>query len=311
MSESAIVVIGASAGGVEALRKLAGAFPENFDGSVFVVLHIDNSESRLPEVLSAAGSLPAVHPLDGQRIKKGVIYVAPPDHMLLSEPNIIRLSHGPKENYTRPAINPTFRSAATVYGSAVTGVILSGNLDDGVLGLAEIKNKGGLAIAQDPKTALYPSMPSRAIESVPIDYIASVEDIPELISRNGHGQQAIEGFNLEQRKTDLTCPECRGPISEVGDGKLMQYRCRVGHAYSALAFAHEHQNTVERKLWESVLVLDESAEVADRLHLQFGGNYRQVANERRTQAALLRDILNDMNAIHIGTDSQQPPSSPA
>ncbi len=297
MSNPQIVVVGASAGGVEALRKLVGAFPENFDGSLFVVLHIDNSDSRLPEILSAAGSLPAVHPWDGQRIEKGLIYVAPPDHhMLLSESGVINLSHGPKENYTRPAINPTFRSAAKTYGRAVTGIILSGNLDDGVLGLAEIKCAGGLAIAQDPKTALYSSMPSRAIESVPIDYIASVEHMPALIL-GGQGKPAMEGLNLEEQSTDLTCPECRGPIKEFRAGKLSQYRCRVGHAYSALAFAHDHQNTVERKLWESVLVLEESAEIADRLDLQFGGSYKQVASERREQAALLKDILNDMNAI--------------
>ena len=300
MSEPKIVVIGASAGGVEALRKLVRGFPDNFDASVFVVLHIDNSESRLPEVLAAAGSMPAVHPVNGQQIQPGVIYVAPPDHhMLLTESGAITLSHGPKENYTRPAINPTFRSAASSFGSGVTGIILSGNLDDGVLGLAEIKNKGGLTIAQDPNTALFPSMPSRAIESVPVDYIASVEDMPALISRNGREQPEVKELNLKEEIFNLTCPECRGPIRQFRSGKLVQYRCRVGHSYSALAFAHDHQSTVERKLWESVLVLNESADIAEELASEYGDAYRQVASQRRNQAAALRDFLNGMTPLPL------------
>jgi two-component system, chemotaxis family, protein-glutamate methylesterase/glutaminase len=293
-----MVVVGASAGGVEALKTLASGFPSDFPGAVFIVLHIGGTESVLPSILSHAGPLRAAHPRNGQSIENGRIYVAPPDyHMLLNEPGIIELSHGPKVNFTRPAINPLFRSAAATYGHAVTGIILSGNLDDGVLGLADIKRRGGLAIVQDPKTAIYPSMPSSAVEAVPVDYIVRVEDIPPLVPREIRDNvPEPTGSDMEQHPSDLTCPECRGPINEFRNGKLVEYRCRVGHTYSALALAQDHKVTVERKLWEGVLVLEESAEIADRLSLQFGGPYKQQARERREHASILRDILNDLGA---------------
>jgi two-component system, chemotaxis family, protein-glutamate methylesterase/glutaminase len=293
-----VVVVGASAGGVEALKTLVSGFPAEFPGSVFVVLHIGNSESALPAILSQAGPLPAIHPRSGQPIENGVIYVAPPDyHMLLLEPGQIQLSHGPKFNFTRPAINPLFRSAAATYGPAVTGIILSGNLDDGVLGLAEIKRRGGVAIVQDPKTAVYPSMPSCAVDNVPVDYVVRTEDMPALLLRElRDGVPAEIGGPVEERSSDLTCPECRGPITEFRSGKLIEYRCRVGHAYSVLAFAQDHRSAIERKLWEAVLVLEESAEIADRLSMQFGGTYKQQAKDRREQALMIREILNDVGA---------------
>jgi two-component system, chemotaxis family, protein-glutamate methylesterase/glutaminase len=156
----------------------------------------------------------AIHPKNGQKIEHGAIYVAPPDHhMLLLESGRIHLSHGPKENRTRPAINPLFRSAADTYRQAVTGVILTGNLDDGVLGLAEIKSKGGIAIAQHPKTAVCPSMPCNAIECVAVDYVVPVEDMPELLSfavcrEDARGMER----HVEGHRSDLTRPEWRGPL---------------------------------------------------------------------------------------------------
>ncbi len=217
--------------------------------------------------------------------------------MLLSEPGKIEISHGPKVNHTRPAINPLFRSAAATYGAAVTGVILSGNLDDGVLGLAEIKHRGGIAIVQDPKTAVYPSMPSCAVESVPVDYVVPVVQIPALLSLPLAAQAGAEKeTHMEAIHSDWTCPECRGPLTEFRSGNLGEYRCRVGHAYTILALAQDHQVTVERKLWESVLVLEESADIAESLALMFGGNYHQQAKSRREQASMVRDLIHDVKA---------------
>lgn len=155
-----IIVIGASAGGVEALSTLVAGLPAGLRAAVFVVLHIGNNPSILPEILTKAGPIPAIHPPSGELIVRGKIYVAPPDRHLLIEPNHMRLSHGPKENRARPAVNPLFRSAAAAYGQQVTGVILTGALDDGTAGLAEIKRRGGIAAVQDPKTA-YCSSPCR------------------------------------------------------------------------------------------------------------------------------------------------------
>ena len=163
MRKQDIVVVGASAGGVEALQIFAASLPSDLSAAVFIVLHIGSGgsekRSHLPEILTRAGTLIAVHPRDGDPIEKGRIYVAPPDCHLLVAADRVTLSRGPKENRTRPAINPLFRSAALAYGRRVTGVILTGMLDDGVAGLAEIKRKGGVAVIEDPETALYPSMP--------------------------------------------------------------------------------------------------------------------------------------------------------
>ncbi len=297
MSNPNIVVIGASAGGIEALKILVAGLPSDFECPVFVVVHIGSNPSTLPQLLSSIGPLTAVHASHGEPIEKGVIYVAPPDyHMLLLEPSKITLSHGPKENHTRPAINPLFRTAASTYGPDVTGVILSGNLDDGVLGLAEIKRKGGIAIVQDPKTAVYPSMPYYAAESVAVDYVVPVEKIPALLTSDVRKEVPVQSsMSMEKVPSELTCPECRGPLSEYRCGNLGEYRCRVGHAYSVLALAHDHHDTMERKLWEAVLVLEESAEISDRLGQQFGGAYAQVARDRREQARMLQAILNDIH----------------
>jgi two-component system, chemotaxis family, protein-glutamate methylesterase/glutaminase len=172
--------MGASAGGVEALKILAAGLPANLDASVFVVLHIGagiDGQSHMPAILSRAGKLPAVRPRDGAQIETGKIYVAPPDCHLLLKQGTVHLSHGPKENWTRPAINPLFRSAAAAYGADVIGVILTGTLDDGISGLAEIKRRGGVAVVQDPQSALHSSMPLNAIKRVDVDHVVPLSQI--------------------------------------------------------------------------------------------------------------------------------------
>jgi len=150
-----IIVIGASAGGVEALKVLAGLLPAHLAASVFVVLHVPaHGHSVMPDILSRAGVLPAVHPKNGQAIQKGFIYVAPPDQHMLVERGIIRLSHGPKENGHRPAVDPLFRSAARAYGNRVVAAVLTGVLDDGTAGLVAVKIMEGVRIAQDPAEAM-------------------------------------------------------------------------------------------------------------------------------------------------------------
>lgn len=152
-----IIVIGASAGGVEALVTLTRSLHRNLQAAVFVVLHIPpQSPSLLPEILSRAGQLKAVQAADDMKIEHGHIYVAPPDHHMLVERGKVRVVHGPKENRHRPAVDPLFRSAALAYGPRVIGVILTGALDDGTAGLLAVKRRGGIAIVQDPDEALYP-----------------------------------------------------------------------------------------------------------------------------------------------------------
>ncbi len=178
----AIVVIGASAGGVDAIRLLAAALPADFAAAVFVVLHIGAHKSELPWLLNQTGPLRACHPGDGDPIHAGHIYVAPPDHHLLVEPGCMRLTRGPRENWARPAIDPLFRSAARAYGAGVVGIILTGGLNDGTAGLFEVKQHGGTTVVQDPDEAADPSMPRSALKHVVVDHCLPLGGIPTLLS---------------------------------------------------------------------------------------------------------------------------------
>ena len=180
-----IVVVGASAGGVEALSALLWNMPSGLPIAFFVVLHRSpHSPSWLPSILERTARLPAAHPRDGEKIRRGRIYVAPPDFHLLVGDGIIQLSRDPKEHHVRPAIDPLFRSGAQAYGRRVIGVLLSGMLDDGVKGLQEIKRNGGVAIVQAPAEAGYPDMPQNALAKIEIDHCAPVAQIRELMTRS-------------------------------------------------------------------------------------------------------------------------------
>ena len=297
MNRQEIIAIGASAGGVEALQLLAAALPADLNAAVMIVLHIGagiNGHSYLPDILSKAGPLAALNPSDGEQIRHGRIYIAPPDYHMQLQPGCLRLVHGPKENHTRPAINPLFRSAAAAYGPRVTGVILTGALDDGVAGLAEIKRRGGLAVVQDPSTAPFPSMPQNALERVHVDYISPILEMGGLLSKlSVMERSAMENDEPIQRThVKITCPECRGPLWEERQGRIVEYRCRVGHAYSPLAMAQEHDDTVERSLWSSVVALEEAAEIAEKLAPELGPKAVESARQKRLRAAALREMLN-------------------
>jgi two-component system chemotaxis response regulator CheB len=173
-----IVVIGASAGGVEALSRLAGDLSETFSGSIFVSVHFPaHGSSNLPRILNRAGRMVALHPVDDEPIRPGRIYVAPPDHHLLVSRRGVHLARGPREHGNRPAADPMFRSAALAFGARVIGVVLTGNLDDGTSGLAAIKRAGGMAIVQDPDDALFASMPRSAIENVAVDRVVPLSEL--------------------------------------------------------------------------------------------------------------------------------------
>ncbi|AUB45009.1 cheB, two-component system, chemotaxis family, response regulator CheB (plasmid) [Nostoc flagelliforme CCNUN1] len=167
MVEYNIIVVGTSAGGVEALTYLVKHLPPNLNAAVIIVLHVSShSTSILPKILSRAGKLPVSHAQDGEAIVHGWIYVAPPDHHLLVEQGYLRLTRGATENRCRPAIDPLFRSAARTYGQRVIAVLLTGLLDDGTAGLLAVKMRGGVAIVQNPDDAMYPNMPRNAIDNV-------------------------------------------------------------------------------------------------------------------------------------------------
>jgi two-component system, chemotaxis family, protein-glutamate methylesterase/glutaminase len=296
-----IVVIGGSAGGVEALTQVVAGLGPDFPAALFVTIHLPaRSISRLPEILTNHGPLPASHPMNGGPIQNGHIYVAPPDHHLLVHQDHITLSTGPKENRQRPAVNALFRSAAIAYGPGVIGVILTGALDDGSAGLWEIKQRGGKTIVQDPRDALFPDMPRNALEQVPIDYVRPVQGLASLLndlvgqpvlSQDDRGESMTKDFI----RTDLTCPECRGPISECRQGSITEFRCRVGHRYSPETFLATHADTRERALCAAVVALEEGADVARELATNAASDVQrrleQEAGNNASAAAKIRELL--------------------
>src|SRR5687768_10354604 len=184
MQTKRVVVIGTSSGGIEALRTIIGALPRDFDAAIAIVMHTaPQSPGVLPDIIRRAGPLDAPAVRSGESLRRGAIYVAPPDHHLLIEPGRIRLTRGPKENRFRPAIDPLFRTAAQVYGPAAIGVILTGNLDDGVAGLWAIKKLGGTAVVQDPADAMFPAMPQNALRHVQVDHCVALADVAPLLAR--------------------------------------------------------------------------------------------------------------------------------
>lgn len=278
-----IVVVGASAGGVEALRVLVGGLPADFPGTVFIVMHTAaDSPGVLAQILERSGPLHASNASNRERVRPGHVYVAPPDMHMLLEPGRVRLTHGPKENRFRPAVDPLFRSAAAVYGPRVVGVILTGGLDDGTSGLWAVKRLGGVAVVQDPREAFMPSMPQSALEQVEVDYTLPLAEIAPLLSRLADtsvaeqgGYEVPEDLNIEVKiamedngreagvarlgsPSIFTCPECHGTLLQLKENGRTRYRCHTGHAYSADSLLSEVTESVEATLWGAIRNIDES-----------------------------------------------------
>ena len=296
------IVIGASAGGVEALQEVVRQLPPDLPAAIFVVIHLyPRTGSALPEILSRSGPLSAVHPANGTVIEHGRIYVAPPDHHLIIEPGHVHLGTGPKEQHQRPSINVSFRSAANAYRERVIGVLLTGQLDDGVAGLWSIKRHGGLAVVQNPEEASFPSMPLSALREIETDYTVRLADMGSLFQRlvSEDGRSAGHGSNsggaLQPNLTDLTCPDCRGTIWEVPKGHFKEYRCRVGHTYSPKSMLSEHFAAQEKAMYAAIVALEEGAALASRLAEQMEPELaeclRKESHERDAQAAQLKEIL--------------------
>ncbi len=296
MPERDIIVVGASAGGVETLTTLVRGLPPDLPAAVFVVLHFPaHTTSLLPAILSRAGALPARHAEDGEEIVNGRIYIAPPDRHLLVERGVVRVTSGPRENGHRPAVDPLFRSAARAYARRVVGVVLSGTLDDGTAGLQAIKTCDGVAVVQDPADALFSGMPLSAIENVAVDQVLPAAAIAPYLARLARDTTPQDG-PAPTRGTDLTgdvrleemdmaapdmvvpdsddkvgdpspfgCPECGGVLRELREGELVRYRCRVGHAYGADSLLAAQSDGVEDALWSALRALEESESLARRL----------------------------------------------
>ncbi len=318
-----IIVIGASAGGIDALKHLVRGLPAEFPAALFVVVHVPaHGPSVLPKILSRAGRLPAVHPVDGQPIEPGHIYIAPPDLHLLVKPGHVRLARGPRENSHRPAADPLFRTAAHNYGPRVIGLVLSGVLDDGTAGLQVIKRHGGVAVVQDPDDALYDGMPRSALAAVEVDYCVPVDAMPALLARlaaeeveggdplaSSEGDQEAKMAELEPgavhdphrpgTPSGFGCPECGGVLWRLDDGSVVRFRCRVGHAWSAESLLAEQSDALESALWTALRALEEQAalnrQMAERTrqsgHARASSLHEGRARDTEAHAEVIRRVL--------------------
>jgi two-component system chemotaxis response regulator CheB len=316
-----IIVIGASAGGLDALPRLIGSLPEDLPASVFVVLHISpQGPSLVPDIIGRATSLSVAHAVDGESVRKGHVYVAPPNHHLQLEGTHVRLSRGPRENFHRPSIDALFRTAAESYGPRVVGVVLTGYLDDGTAGLHAVKSLGGIAIVQDPKNALAPAMPRSALRNVKVNHcvplakigpllirLATTPDIPKSSKAASHVMKRfMSPKDMEKefgRPTSFVCPECDGPLRETKPGRSLQFRCHEGNAYSPDSLLADHAEGQERLLWSTARTFDERASLLRRLgerkyHSEtVGKNWGTKAKELKQQSKLIRGYSKPINEI--------------
>ncbi len=314
-SPQRLVVIGASAGGVAALRKLSAELPADFGAPVLIVLHIGAHESLLPELIAADCALDVSRAVDGEALKAGTIRIAPPDLHLTVDDGVARLMRSPKENFARPAIDALFRSAALDFDSHVIGVILTGMLDDGTAGLQAIKCAGGIAVVQDPRDAIEPSMPASALRHVSVDHCVPLVEMPALLARlvaspAGTGSMDMatsrNRMSHEQALSDgtgnffehlraigdpspLTCPECHGGLWELRDSSPRRYRCHTGHGFTARTLNLAVEEETGNALWSALRALHERASVLSQLaaasHSE--GRVDEAAEFDRTAAAVL------------------------
>jgi two-component system chemotaxis response regulator CheB len=284
-----VIAIGASAGGVGSLQRLVEHIPADFPAAILVALHLpDGIRSMLPAILTRAGNLPATQALNGERLLPRHIYVAPAGFHLTVHRGRLVVSRGAREHGLRPAIDPLFRSAAIAYGPRAIGIVLSGLLDDGTVGLREIKRAGGIAVVQDPRDTEWPSMPQNALNHVEVDYCVPAAQIGTLLQQivmpqergamtmpNGDASRAKEALTevtVDRDERDdpgepspYSCPECGGVLWEIQDGELFRFRCRVGHGYTSETLTTEQAITVEHALWTALRALEEQAAVRRRM----------------------------------------------
>jgi two-component system chemotaxis response regulator CheB len=276
-----IIVIGASAGGFPAVSKLLATFPEDLNAAVFIVMHISKSSVadniRLTFQRHTRLTCRVAH--NGESIKKQQIYICPSDnHMLLDDGKIL-IQRGAYENHYRPSIDVLFRSAAATYGACVTGIILTGMLDDGTSGMWAIKRSGGICVVQDPDDAQFSSMPYSVINNMEVDYKLPVSEMGAVVSRLlaervcGPGEipkdvkleaeitkrMSSDPKELEQlgSQTMITCPDCGGMLTKIENDVIPRFRCYTGHSFTAACLEEVQIKSLEESLWTAIRMMEE------------------------------------------------------
>jgi len=278
---SMVVVVGASAGGMEALTRLVVQLPADYPAPVFIVNHMSAETTGKPlvDALNRAGSMKCSHATDGEAFENGHVYLAPSDQHLLLVRDRMLVTKGARENRHRPAIDPLFRSAAVAYGPGVIGIILTGYLDDGTSGMKAIRRCGGICIAQDPADAAHPDMPLSVIHNVGVDYCEPVAQMGALLAKLaarkvGAGRKPPADLVIEAeiaqrvvsdlksvetlgRQVPFNCPDCGGVLWQMKHGDGLRYRCHTGHAFSSAALLAEQSQKIEETLWVALRMFEE------------------------------------------------------
>ena len=322
-----LVVVGASAGGVEALQRLMNGLPENFPAAMAVVLHVSaQAGSALSKILDRASLLPVIPASDQLRVAPGVVVVAPPDRHLMLEGSMYRLSGGPRQHGHRPAVDPLFKSAAVTAGSQAIGVVLSGSLDDGAAGAAALTRAGGLVVVQDPEEALQPGMPRAARAATGTDLVMPIAELAKFIvsevgkpveipqpERNEDLRHEVDyllgsplppaGRGPAGRPTTLMCPECGGALFHAPNQGLPHFRCWVGHSWSAESLLDGQRSALEAALWSAVRALEERASLNssmaqsahDRGYAHAARRFEDSATATQESAQALRKFVESVH----------------
>lgn len=311
-----VVVVGASAGGMQALVKLIRQFDASFPAAILVVNHMAMSSSSEPLLneLRKVSSLACKIAVDKESIVAGHVYLAQPDHHLMVSGEKIAITKGARENRARPAIDSLFRSAAVSYGNRVVAVVLTGYLDDGSAGMVAVKRCGGTCVVQDPDDCAYPDMPQNALRLASIDHCLPIDQMGALLTGLVKRRKrkataipddiAIEASIAERVLSDLesveelgeqvpfNCPGCGGVLWQMKKGKLLRYRCHTGHSYTAAALMDEQKAKMEETLWIALRMFEENRNLLIRMGAQGEASPSYV--ERVEQAQVHIDRIRAM-----------------
>jgi two-component system chemotaxis response regulator CheB len=315
-----LITIGGSSGSFEAIRIILRSLPNDLPAAVLIATHLGPSVS-LMSILAGSSSLPIKAAESGDHLQRGQVYVAVPDAHLLVHDHHVLVRRGPRENLSRPAIDPLFRSAACAFGPRVIGVLLSGSLNDGTAGLAAIKTCGGVTVVQDPKDAAVSSMPQSAMRSVEVDHSVPATEVASLLFRLVQEPTAITftiprglqfevavaaqeaaGMDINEKlgeKSPFSCPDCDGVLWQVNDDQVLRFRCHVGHAVAADALLEQKDGAADSILWRLLRTHEERAALARKLAGRSAGAHRGMAAhefQRRAagyeeDASIVRDLL--------------------
>jgi two-component system chemotaxis response regulator CheB len=321
-----LVAIGASAGGVDALTYLAQEFPLDFPAAVLITIHLSSLfPSELDAILSHAGPLAAEFAVDGEILRRGRIYIAPPKRHLLVSGDRLVLGSGPRENHARPAIDPMLRSIAVCCGARAIGLILTGSLSDGAAGLSALGSCGGVTIVQDPRDSAYSEMPSAAIGRAKPAYIAPLAEIPGLLrllvqQPRGEAKTIPDGLKVEVEiarhggpgvdimdqfgeRSPFTCLECGGVLWRMNGVEPPRFRCHTGHAYTADHLNVALDGSVRRPMACALRILEERIALARRLEGDarrrpsslLANTFKQKTRELQREADVLAGAIKQMD----------------